>query len=237
MPQPTLSTRKPPKLKRSKASGAIVKDASARKNAAFNDSTETESSVKAAGGPVMASSNIADTQQGGQGTESVVALRVSQFESNIVDVNSASLVEKFKKNINENIKVHNKLVKDLSVFSSKTLITRRDIVSLSDIFSVYTELNDIEIKIVRDFKNFLKSIALSEEEAENSSVYIKPSTIYSNLELSAKVISSAKEKFRKIKAEYSESPQVITSLDFVEIDLKRVLMLLYLKVHLAMLVV
>ena len=185
----------------------------------------------------MESSNIADTQQGGQGTESVVALRVSQFESNIVDVNSASLVEKFKKNINENIKVHNKLVKDLSVFSSKTLITRRDIVSLSDIFSVYTELNDIEIKIVRDFKNFLKSIALSEEEAENSSVYIKPSTIYSNLELSAKVISSAKEKFRKIKAEYSESPQVITSLDFVEIDLKRVLMLLYLKVHLAMLVV
>ena len=52
MPQPTFSTRKPPKLKRTKAAGAIVRDASARKNPVVNNSAETESSGNPAEGPI-----------------------------------------------------------------------------------------------------------------------------------------------------------------------------------------
>ena len=54
--------------------------------------------------------------------------------------------DRLKKALLDNIKVHNKLVHELSIFSAKELITRREIVSLTDIVSVYTELGDIEVK-------------------------------------------------------------------------------------------
>ena len=68
MPQPTFSTRKPPKLKRTKAAGAIVRDASARKNPVVNNSAETESSGNPAEGPIQSSSIIAAAHQRGQET-------------------------------------------------------------------------------------------------------------------------------------------------------------------------
>ena len=98
MPQPTFSTRKPPKLKRTKAVGAIVRDASARKNPVVNNSAETESSGNPAEGPIQSSSIIAAAHQRGQETESVVALRVSQFEHNPVD-NSPHCDDKHKKSV------------------------------------------------------------------------------------------------------------------------------------------
>ena len=64
MPQPTFSIKKPPRLKRTKPAGGIVKNVSNRKNAVVNDSAETTGSNAV--------------------SESVVATRVRQIESSIL---------------------------------------------------------------------------------------------------------------------------------------------------------
>ena len=61
MPQPTFSIKKPPRLKRTKSAGGIVKNVSNRKNAVVNDRAETTGSNAV--------------------SESAVATRVRQIES------------------------------------------------------------------------------------------------------------------------------------------------------------
>ena len=199
MPQPTFSINKPPRLKRTKSAGGIVKNVSNRKNAVVNDSAETTGSNAV--------------------SESVVATRVRQIESSILSNKLPDGHSELKNSLVNSIKVLEKLVKELSAFSIKELITRRDIVSLTDIISIYTELGDIEVKIVRDFKKYVSLLKLSEEQIEASQDCVKPSTVDSILESSAKAIGDALNKFKRIKREFPDSPQVITCLDFVDVAL------------------
>ena len=135
--------------------------------------------------------------------------RVRQIESSISSNMLPDGHNEHKKGLVDSIKVLEKLAKELSAFSVKELITRRDIVSLTDIISVYTELGDIEVKIVRDFKKYVSLLKLSEEQIEASQDCVKPSTVDSILESSAKAIGDALNKFIRIKREFPDSLQVI----------------------------
>ena len=104
----------------------------------------------------------------------------------------------------------------LSVFSDRNLITRSEIVTLNDIAGIYTELNDVEAKLVRNLKSYLNSANVTEEEAETCDDLIKPSQIESLLGQSGKVIDDSLEKFKRIKQQYPNSPKVIQYLDFVD---------------------
>ena len=143
MPKPKFSTHKPPRLKRSKGTGAVIaKDASKRKDVV------TDGNASQSNPPPQAVLQLGNRDE----IASHVAERVRQFES----FNSASTPDvghdRLKKALLEDIKLHNKLVHELCIFSAKDLITRREIVSLTDIVSVYTELGDIEVKIAREYK-------------------------------------------------------------------------------------
>ena len=104
----------------------------------------------------------------------------------------------------------------LSQFSNKEIITRSEIVTLTDIVGTYTELNDIELKLVRDFKDFLRSVNITEEQAETSDDFFKPSQIEHFLEKSGKIIDDTLEKFKRVKLQYPTNPKVVQFLDFVD---------------------
>ena len=117
----------------------------------------------------------------------------------------------------DDVKVHKLLTNQLSVFSSKELITRSEIVTISDLVSTYTELNDVESKLVRDFKSFLKSAELTEDQAELIDECFKPSQVENLLEESGKILEATLEKSIRIKQQYPSSPKVFQYLDFVDL--------------------
>ena len=124
-------------------------------------------------------------------------------------------VKKCLKLILSDFKTHEKLLSQLKSFVIKESVTRREIVTLGDTVAAYTELNDIEVRVVRQFKTLCDVAKITEAEAEASSVYIKPSTVDSMLEESAKILDSVVAKFRAMKDNYADTPQVTNYLDFV----------------------
>ena len=106
MPQPTFSTKKPPRLKRTKSVGGIIKNASNRKNAVVDDSVDT-----------TCSKTLSETPKQVVETESVVAARVRQIESSISSNMLPDGHNEHKKGLVDSIKVLEKLVKELSAFS------------------------------------------------------------------------------------------------------------------------
>ena len=206
--KPSFSTKPPPRIKRSK--GAISRDTSKRKDVV--DDVHTDS---------KRSSNNEVIQQIEAPKTNSVAQMVRQFElnkgSNIAaDISADNGCDVLKKALLDDINIHGKLLKELSAFTLKEIITRREIVSLTDTVSCYTELNDVEVKIVRDYKRYVVTLKLTEDQVEASANHIKPSSIDSCLDSSATVIENAMAKFRRMKLEYPDSPQVTTCLDFVD---------------------
>ena len=131
----------------------------------------------------------------------------------VIDPSTQSLV----KNLSNDKETHSKLVKKLSPFSERELISRREIVSLIDTVAAYTELKDIEVNLVRNLDKFLSANHISEEQAETSVLQItKPSEIDSLLEVSGKVLENSLNKFKKIKTQFPDEQQVLDHLDFVQ---------------------
>ena len=110
---------------------------------------------------------------------------------------------------------HKKLLCQLKGFAVKENVTRREIVTIGDTVAAYTELNDIEVRVAREFKRLCEVANVTEAEAEASSALIKPSTIDNMLEESAKILTIVMSKFNAMKDSFPDSPQIITYLDFV----------------------
>ena len=213
MPPPRLAVK--PKLKpkratvkKDKENGAIIRDISARRAAQeVSDSqsvicpdkqNDLKKSDKKKG------SKVAERSGGQDTTPKKISPRIT------------ANVKRGKQLLLDDINTHKLLMTKLSVFSDRNLITRSEIVTLNDIAGIYTELNDVEAKLVRNLKSYLNSANVTEEEAETCDDLIKPSQIESLLGQSGKVIDDSLEKFKRIKQQYPNSPKVIQYLDFVD---------------------
>ena len=217
MPQPTFTIKPPIKprkaaVKRYKDAGAIVREPSNRRKPLEADSCQSVSV------PLNENAGL-EPRSENQSNKKKINENVANNSIKIVMKNTAG-VKKAHKLLLEDINVHKMLTSQLSKFSSKESITRSEIVTISDLVSSYTELSDVELKLVRDFKNYLLSAELSEDQAELVDDCIKPSTIENLLEQSGKVTEAALEKFTRIKQQYPTSPKVLQYLDFVDMRIQ-----------------
>ena len=197
MPKPRIKTKSP--FKPSKVAGdkRIAKDKSLRKKQVAGDSATDSLSQKA------------DT----------VDKVASPDDSPTVDtpkVKITAAIKKMAANIIKDIETHKKLMAQLKQFSENSTITRREIIGLHDTVAIYTELNDIEVGLVRDLKALIEKAGINEAEAEKIPELIKPSQIDGILADSEKVLERTLSKFKQIKKNYPDTVQVVNSLDFVD---------------------
>ena len=159
MPKPTFTIKPPIKprkaaVKRYKDAGAIVREPSNRRKPLEADSCQSVSV------PLNENAGL-EPRSENQSNKKKINENVANNSIKIVMKNTAG-VKKAHKLLLEDINVHKMLTSQLSKFSSKESITRSEIVTISDLVSSYTELSDVELKLVRDFKNYLLSAELSE---------------------------------------------------------------------------
>ena len=167
-PNPRFSVNKSVKLKKtkvkkSKENGAIVR--------------EPTSPSRRAAQEVSDSQTVSDTDskkcdpKNSDKTKVVKNVTISEnTKTKTIALTRArtTAVNKGKQLLLDDIKSHSLLMTKLSQFTKKELITRSEIVTITDIVGIYTELNDVELKLVRDFKEFLEAANVTEEQAESS---------------------------------------------------------------------
>ena len=93
-------------------------------------------------------------------------------------------VSKHLKCLASDMETHKSLLSQLESFVSKDCVTRREIVTLSDTVSAYTEINDIEVRVARTLKALYLAANVTEAQAESSSHLVKPSVVDNILETS-----------------------------------------------------
>ena len=115
----------------------------------------------------------------------------SQTDKNVASalkVKVSDEVSKHLKCLASDMETHKSLLSQLESFVSKDCVTRREIVTLSDTVSAYTEINDIEVRVARTLKALYLVANVTEAQAENSSHLVKPSVVDNILETSSKIL-------------------------------------------------
>ena len=205
MPPPRFSVKPPVKLKKanvkkSKDSGAIVRDSSAKRGALEENLSQSVSEPENL-------QNDPKVNTSRKGSNFAAAIGDKNTKTNKNAASHSADASTGKQSLLSDIESHKSLLTQLCKFSNKELVTRSEIVILNDIVGLYNELNDVEVKLVRNFQGYLDTMGITEEQAESSfDSQLKPSKIEVLLEESGKVIDSTLEKFKRIKLQYPSNP-------------------------------
>ena len=178
--KPTYSVRPPIKIRRARTEG-IIKEKSDRVVAV----SETESESSPAKSAQQNKTQNVKTKKGHVTFDKKGAAALDKASP--VTVKMTNTVKNYLKTLNSDMEIHKKLLSQLSNFIVKKNVTRREIVTLGDTVSAYTELNDIEVRLARNIKALYEAAEITEAEAENLNELVKPSLVDAILVESAKM--------------------------------------------------